>query len=169
MAPEQAAGARAVGPAADIYALGAILYECLTDRPPFRAATVGETLDQVRSADPVAPSRLQPAVPRDLNTVCLKCLEKDPSKRYLSAAELADDLRRFLAGEPSLARPVGPWGRTWRWGRRNPRVAGLLAALLLTLTAGFVGVFDQWRRAEGLYTLAEARRATADAERGRGK
>jgi serine/threonine protein kinase len=162
MAPEQAAGARAVTPAADIYALGAILYECLTGRPPFRAATVLETLDQVRSADPVAPARLQPAVARDLNTVCLKCLEKEPAKRFGTAQDLADDLRRFLAGEPVLARPVGVWGRTWRWCRRNPRVASLLVALAVALTAGFAGVFVQWRRAERLYTLAETRRTTAE-------
>jgi serine/threonine protein kinase/tetratricopeptide (TPR) repeat protein len=165
MAPEQAAGAKAVGPAADIYALGAILYECLTGRPPFRAATVGETLDQVRSADPVAPCRLQPAVPRDLNTVCLKCLEKDPAKRYLSAGELTADLRRFLASKPVLARPVGLWGRSWRWCSRNPRVAGLMAALVAVLAGGFVSVFGQWRRAEHLYELAESRLVTADAER----
>jgi serine/threonine protein kinase len=162
MAPEQAIGSRAVGPAADTYALGAILYECLTGRPPFRAATTVETLDQVRSVDPVAPSRLQPAVPRDLNTVCLRCLEKDPPKRYPSAAALAEDLRRFLDGRPVLARRVGIWGRGWRWGRRNPRVAALLATLVAVLAAGFAGVFGEWRRAEGLYGLAESRRATAE-------
>jgi tetratricopeptide (TPR) repeat protein len=145
--------------------LGTILYECLTDRPPFRSATVVETLDQVRSADPVAPARLQPAVPRDLNTVCLKCLENDPAKRYPSAEALAEDLRRFLAGEPVVARPVGPSGRAWRWCRRNPRVAGLLAALLVALTAGFAGVLGQWRRAERLYTLSESRRETVEAQR----
>jgi tetratricopeptide (TPR) repeat protein len=165
IAPEQAAGSKAVGPSVDIYALGAILYECLTDRPPFRAATILETLDQVRSADPVAPSRLQPAVPRDLNTVCLKCLEKEPAKRYASAEDLAVDLRRFLAGEPVLARPVGPGSRAWRWCRRNPRVAGLLAALVMVLIAGLAGVFGQWRRAEELYTLSETRRMAADGQR----
>jgi serine/threonine protein kinase len=162
MAPEQAAGAKAVSPATDVYALGAILYECLTGRPPFRAASVVETLDQVRKAEPVSPARLQPAVPRDLNTVCLKCLEKDPARRYATAAALAEDLRRFLADRPVLARSVGPWGRSWRWCRRNPRDAGLLAALVVTLAAGFAGVFGQWRRADGLYSLAETRRAAAE-------
>ena len=117
----------------------------------------------MRSAEPVAPSRLQPVVPRDLNTVCLKCLEKDPAGRYATAADLAADLRRFLAGEPVRARAVGPWGRTWRWGRRNPRTAGLLAALVVALASGFGGVFYQWHRAEELYGLADAQRAAAEA------
>jgi WD40 repeat protein len=140
MAPEQAAGqTREVGPAADTYALGAILYECLTGRPPFRGATVRETLEQVRTREPVPVRQLQPDCPRDLETVSLKCLEKEPQRRYASAAALADDLRRFLDGRPVVARPVGAAGKLVRWARRNPGVAFLLSALGLLLTAVAVG------------------------------
>jgi serine/threonine protein kinase/WD40 repeat protein len=140
MAPEQAAGLPGeIGPAADVYALGTILYEMLTGRTPFRGATSLETLEQARTAEPVPPSRLQPQLPRDLETVCLKCLSKEPARRYPSAAELADDLRRFLNGEPVEARRTSAAGRTWRWCRRNPAVSALLtsvAALLLLSAAG---------------------------------
>jgi tetratricopeptide (TPR) repeat protein len=135
MAPEQARGdMAAIGPAVDQFALGGILYEMLTGRAPFSGATIVETLDQVRNTEPVPPSQLNPATPRDLETICLKCLQKDPARRYDSCAELAEDLRRYSSGEPIKARPVGALERAVRWCRRNPAVAALgtgIAALLV--------------------------------------
>jgi tetratricopeptide (TPR) repeat protein/predicted Ser/Thr protein kinase len=130
MSPEQAAGrTRDIGPLSDQYTLGAILYEMLTGRPPFLGATMLETIIQVRTREPVPPTQLQATTPHDLEIICLKCLQKEPGKRYGNAGELADDLRRFLNGEPIRARPVTLWERSWRWCRRNPRIAALYAAV----------------------------------------
>lgn len=163
MAPEQAQSSKEIGPAADVYALGAILYECLTGRPPFRAATALETLEQLRNQEPAPISRLQPKTPRDLQTICLKCLHKESNRRYASAAALTDDLGRFLRGEPIWARPVSTRERLWKWVRRRPTLAALLAVSALSLTALVAGglVHDArlgaaLRRAEA--TEAEARR-----------
>jgi tetratricopeptide (TPR) repeat protein len=141
MAPEQAGGRAGIGPAVDIYALGAILYECLTGRPPFKAAMLLVTLEQVRTAEPVPPGRLQPGLPRDLETICLKCLQKDPARRYPTAEALADDLARWRAGEPIRARPVSRRERFVKWVLRQPALAALLAVSVmsvLALTAGAI-------------------------------
>jgi len=163
MAPEQAQGRnREIGPAADIYALGAILYEVLTGRPPFKGETVLDTMRQVTSAEPVPPQRLQPGVPRDLETICLKCLEKEPARRYATAAELADDLQRFAQGKTIRARPVGMIGRGVKWAKRRPLVAALLALVLLVAAVGFGSTLAQWHQAEA--AKDEAQRALAQAE-----
>jgi WD40 repeat protein len=155
LAPEQAgAQAPALGPRTDVYGLGAILYYLLTGRPPVQAGTLAETIRRTLESDPVRPALLRPGIPRDLETICLKCLQKAPSKRYASARELAEDLRRFQAGEPIRARPVGWAERGWRWCRRNPAVATLGAAAVLLLLAVAVGsaVFaaEQGRAAQDL-------------------
>ena len=164
MAPEQASGnGDAIGPAADVYALGAILYETLCGRAPFRGETPLHTLDQVRSHDPVPPSRLRPKLPRDLETICLKCLAKEPHNRYVTALHLAEDLRRFVAGEPIAARPVAWWERARKWTRRRPAVASLILAALI----GFAGVTWQWIRAERNHSAAILAAEVAEAERDR--
>src|SRR5262249_30385573 len=130
MAPEQASGrGKRVGSAADVYALGVILYELLTGRPPFRAATSVDTILPVVSDEPLLPARWQPKTRPDLETICLTCLRKEPVRRYRSAAALADDLRRFGRGEPIAARPAGRFERSWRWCGRNRVATALIASL----------------------------------------
>lgn len=137
MSPEQAAGRnQELGPAVDIYALGAILYEALTGRPPFQGISPMDTVLQVLAREPLPPSILLHELPRDLETICLKCLRREANQRYTTAAELADDLQRFLDGEPLLARPVGRTERAWRWCRRNPVLAGLSVTVVILLLAG---------------------------------
>jgi WD40 repeat protein/predicted Ser/Thr protein kinase len=162
MSPEQASDSTRVTAASDVYSLGATLYALLTGRPPFQAATTMETLDQVKHRDPVPPRQLNEAVHLDLNTICLKCLEKEPGKRYASAEALADDLGRFLAGRPIVARPVRIWGRLWKWARRRPAVASMSAAVVLVTVAALGLVTWQWRRAQG--EAAQARAAEGAAE-----
>src|ERR1051325_2539500 len=148
--PEQASGnAKSAGPWSDIYSLGAVLYHLITVRPPFLGETMADTLTQVLEKDPVAPRLLVPRVPRDLETICLKCLQKEPHRRYQSAAEVAEELGRFLNGRPILAFPTSHAEKFWRWCRREPAIAGLIAIAVSLLALGSALVFTQWRRAEG--------------------
>jgi predicted Ser/Thr protein kinase len=160
MAPEQAEGKKdQIGPATDVYALGAMFYELLTTKPPFQGASGLELLRLVAFQEPVAPSRLVPAIPRDLEAICLKCLEKAPSQRYASARDLADDLRRFLDGQPVMARRIGTVRRTWKWVRRHPQsvaLAGVLVAALALLVS-FPGLswFREYRARRQVRLQAE--------------
>jgi hypothetical protein len=186
MAPEQARAEKQPTIAVDIWALGVILYECLTGVSPFRAATVLDTLWKVVHEEPAPPRQLNATVPRDLETICLKCQSKEPRKRFANALELAEELERFLRGEPIMARPVGRLERAWRWCRRNPVVAGLITLVALLLVAGTtVSTFfavdaadkaqvarknaeatdAERRKPEGLAGKEARARATADAER----
>lgn len=160
MAPEQAEGrTHDVSQATDVYALGAILYEVVTGRPPFWAETAVATLLQVKTAEPLAPGRLRPQLPRDLETICLKCLHKDPRKRYPSAEALAEDLRRFLTGWPILARPTSRTEQALKWARRRPALAATLLMLVMVTFLGVAGIFRQWQKTqEALVDEAWARR-----------
>jgi eukaryotic-like serine/threonine-protein kinase len=167
MAPEQAAGrTESVGAAVDVHALGAILFECLAGRPPFLASSPLETLELIRTAEPPSPTRFRPDLPPDLGTICLTCLEKDPARRYASAASLADDLGRFSRGETILARPAGPLDRAAKWARRRPAEAAFAALLFLSLAGTIGGLLAHQARLRAALDREAA--AATDARRQRG-
>ena len=164
LAPEVARdGARAAAVAADVYGLGAVLFHLLTGRAPYVGATAFEVLTQISTAEVPAPATLNPAVPPDWATLCLKCLERDPERRYASSLEVAEEFDRLLSGQPILARPVSGPERLWRWSRRRPLVALLVALVVLAVSLGVTGVFWQWRAAEAARRLAEFRAGEARA------
>ena len=160
MAPEQAWGRNAeVGVLSDVYALGVILYEMLTGGPPFKAADKWQTVLRVRNEEPVPPRQLVPQVPRDLELICLKCLKKAPKDRFASALELAEELRRFQEGRPILTRPAPPWEQAWKWAKRKPTLASLIAVSVVALVS-LVLVLDQ--RAREAHRNLEIEKQTAE-------
>ncbi|HEV3022994.1 MAG TPA: protein kinase, partial [Pirellulales bacterium] len=166
MPPEQARGALSeIGPASDVYSLGATLYFLLTGRPPFQTASAAETVRQVIEVEPVPLRRLNPAVPRDLETICLKCLRKEQARRFPTGAALADDLGRWLDGKPIVARSVRPEERAWLWCKRRPVVAGLSAALLMITTVGTLGAVEWQKRTRASAAVENVLTATADGVR----
>jgi WD40 repeat protein len=165
MPPEQASPERAaLGPRSDVYSLGAVLYHALTGRPPFQGESLEAVLTQLLTSDPVPPRLLNPAAPRDLETVCLKCLIKEPPRRYETAEALAEELGRFLRNEPILAKPASRTEKLWRWCRRKPALASALGLLLLVGTVGATLVLWQWRRAENAATERQSNLYAADME-----
>jgi WD40 repeat protein/predicted Ser/Thr protein kinase len=166
ISPEQATGKGGdAGPLGDVYSLGAILYQLLTGRPPFQGETIHEILLQVQQVEPVPPRRLNPSVPLDLQTICLKCLAKEPARRYQSARGLAEDLRRFLASEPIYAHAVSPAERAWLWCRRNPALASAIAVaagLLLSVLIGSPVALVYIERARGKEATMRARAEAAE-------
>src|SRR5438128_1738058 len=151
-----------VGRYSDVYSLGAILYHCLTGRPPFLGESLTEILHQVLNVEVVPPRALNPSVPADLETICLKCLEKEPARRYATAKELADELGRFLKGEPVHARPIGPAGKAWRWSRRKPVLATLGALVLVLVLVVVIGAPIMIFRIDRARVDAERRSYAAD-------
>ena len=166
MSPEQAAGeVVGIGPATDVYGIGATLYALITGRPPFIAPTAVATLRLVQERDPIPPRTLDPSIPVDLETICMRCMQKSARERYPSAGAVAEDLRRFQEGEPILARPVGRFERLWRRARSQPLVSGLVAALFLVACVSAVAVLTQWRLAvSALEAREEAEDLRVDAE-----
>ena len=163
MPPEQAAGKTSlIGPAVDIYALGAILYKLLTGHPPFQAPTVMEILKQVVDQEPVPPRRINPRIPRDLETICLKCLQKDISRRFGSADALVEELERFERGEPIRSRPIGRWEHIWRWCRRNPLSATLAAGLCAAVLLGVITATTLLNRARAEQRRFEQQQRTVE-------
>jgi hypothetical protein len=171
MAPEQLDGVPGMlGPAADVYGLGATLYTLLTGRPPFLGSSSSETIEMLRGSEPAAPRALRPDLPRDIETIALRCLNKAPERRYATAGALADDLRRWLDGFPIAARPAGRFERFWRWCGRHPSLTGMAAALAFLLVSSLVGLWSLYRDAEAARVRAEAAlgRAVASDREARG-